>query len=255
MVCAGAPKSFWADTIKLKAYVCLNMAHNIYSLQGEVPETMMSGKTLDLSQFCKFAFYDWVMFCDEPIAFLDDNPMLGQYLGSAINVGPALTAKILKANREVFYCLTYPQLTTTKVSNAAYVSRRIEFDISIMDRYGLEIALDNFPDLAIPNTSKLNLFNNIDIEGRDKDWVKRWFAFTGMDEGSSNGVDDEDPIPSLGINVSLPTPEFGDNYVHASVMLPHGNSFARSSDWLQAGCLWQHRWPRQQQSHLGLTCV
>jgi hypothetical protein len=75
MVCASVPKPFWANAIKLEAYICSNTAHDIYSLQGEVPETVMSGKITDISQFCKFAFYDWVMFCGEPIAFLDDNPV------------------------------------------------------------------------------------------------------------------------------------------------------------------------------------
>jgi hypothetical protein len=77
MVCTGVPKPFLANAIKLEAYVRSNTAHDIYSLQGEVLETMMSGKKSDISQLCKFAFYDWVMFCNEPIVFLDNNPMLG----------------------------------------------------------------------------------------------------------------------------------------------------------------------------------
>jgi len=32
MVHAGAPKPFWADAIKLKAYVCSNTAHDIFIL-------------------------------------------------------------------------------------------------------------------------------------------------------------------------------------------------------------------------------
>ncbi len=137
-----------------------------------------------------------------------------------------LTAKILKANGEVDYRSMYCELTATKVCNSAQVSRRTEFDVSIMDCYGPETALDNFPDLAIPDTPELNLFDDIDIEGQDKEWVKRWHAFIRMDECSANGVDDKDPIPSLGIDVSLPTPEFGDNYIHSSVMLPRSNSFS-----------------------------
>ena len=62
MVRAGAPKPFWADAIKLEAYVRSNTAHDIFILQGEVPETVMSGETSDISQFCEFAFYDWIMF-------------------------------------------------------------------------------------------------------------------------------------------------------------------------------------------------
>jgi hypothetical protein len=33
------------------------------------------------------------MFRDQPVAFPDNNPVLGRYLGPAIDVGPALTAK------------------------------------------------------------------------------------------------------------------------------------------------------------------
>jgi hypothetical protein len=78
-----------------------NTAHDIYILQGGIPETVMSGETSDISQFCEFAFYDWIMFRDQPVAFPDDNPVLGRYLRPAIDVCPALTAKILKANGEV----------------------------------------------------------------------------------------------------------------------------------------------------------
>jgi len=75
MVRDGAPNSFWADAIELEAYVCSNTAHDIFILQGEVPETVMSGETSDISQFCEFAFYDWIMIRDQPVAFPDDNPV------------------------------------------------------------------------------------------------------------------------------------------------------------------------------------
>ena len=48
-----------------------------------------------------------------------------------------------------------------------------------------------------------------------------------MEEGTANDVDNEDPIMSLGVNEPLPTPEQGNNFLHASVMLPRGNLFAR----------------------------
>ena len=49
--------------------------------------------------------------------------MLGRYLGPAIDVGPALTAKILKANGEVVYRSTYRALTDVEQVNAAQVCR------------------------------------------------------------------------------------------------------------------------------------
>ena len=63
----------------------------------------MSGETADICQFCELSFYEWVMFCDEPVAFPDENPVLGRFQGIVIDVGPAITAKILKHSREVVY--------------------------------------------------------------------------------------------------------------------------------------------------------
>jgi hypothetical protein len=227
MVRAGAPKPFWADAIELEAYVHSNTAHDIFILQGEVPETVMSGETSDISQFCEFTFYDWIMFRDQPVAFPDDNPVLGCYLGPAIDVGPALTAKILKANGEVVYRSTYCALTDVELANAAHVCRRIEFDLNILDKFGQEKTKDDFLDLDIPDTPELNSFDDLDYAGRDDEWVKRWRAFTG--DGLTDDADDEIPSPSLGVEVELPTPEAGDNYVNASLMLPRGNSLARGT--------------------------
>jgi hypothetical protein len=225
MVRAGAPKPFWADAIELEAYVRSNTAHDIFILQGEVPETVMLGKMSDISQFCEFAFYDWIMFRDQPVAFPDDNPVLGRYLGPAIDVGPALTAKILKANGEVVYRSTYRALTDVERANAAHVCRRIEFDLNILDKFGPETTPDDFPDLNIPDTPEHNNFDDVDYAGRDDKWVKRWRAFTG--DELIGDADNEIPSPSLGVDVELPTPEAGDNYVDASLMLPCGNSLAR----------------------------
>jgi hypothetical protein len=57
MVCAGAPKPFWANAIELEAYVRSNTPHDIFALEGEVQEMVVSGNMLDISQFCEFAFY------------------------------------------------------------------------------------------------------------------------------------------------------------------------------------------------------
>ena len=42
------------------------------------------------------------MFRDEPVRYPDDNPVLGHFLGIAIGVGPAMTAKPLKSMERLF---------------------------------------------------------------------------------------------------------------------------------------------------------
>ncbi len=75
-------------------------ANDIYAMGGEVPETIVKGGTANISQICKFAWYDWVMFRDTVniMVFSNDKLTLGRYLGPATDVGLALTAKILKQN-------------------------------------------------------------------------------------------------------------------------------------------------------------
>ena len=55
----------------------------------------MLGETIDFSQFCELIFYDWEMFRDEPVKYLDDNNDFGWYLNLSIDVGTELTKNIL----------------------------------------------------------------------------------------------------------------------------------------------------------------
>ncbi len=108
-----------------------------------------------------------------------------------------------------------------------HVCRRVEFDLKILDKFCRETTPDDFPDFNIPDTPELNHFNDVDYASWDDKWVKRWRAFTG--DGLTGDADDEIPSPSLGVDVELPMPEAGDNYVNASLMLPRGNSLARGT--------------------------
>ena len=105
MVWAGAPKAMWADGIEYEAYIQSNTVWDIYMIQGETPETVMSGETSDISQLCELGFYEWIMFQEEPnhAQFPENNPILERFLRPAINFGSAMTAKILKSNGEVIF--------------------------------------------------------------------------------------------------------------------------------------------------------
>ena len=53
------------DCLKLEAYFRYNAAHEIYKLDGQVPNTVMSGKTSDISQFCKQEWFKCIIFPDK----------------------------------------------------------------------------------------------------------------------------------------------------------------------------------------------
>jgi len=200
MVRAGAPKPFWADAIELEAYVRSNTAHDIFILQGEVPGTVMSGKTSDISQS------------------VNSLSMTGSCSVTSQWHSPMTTrCSVATSVQQLMWAPPSPLKS----------SRQMERSSTILDKFGPETTPDDFPDLDIPDTPELNNFDDVDYAGWDDEWVKRWHAFTG--DGLTSDADDEIPTPSLGVDVKLPTPKAVDNYVNASLMLPCSNSLAHGT--------------------------
>ena len=98
MVCSIAPKRLCDDCLEQEAYVRSLTAHYIYKLDGQVPETLVSGETADISPLALFKWYEWVMFRDTSVTYPDDSTVLGRDLGPVIDIGPAMTRKVQKQN-------------------------------------------------------------------------------------------------------------------------------------------------------------
>ena len=115
MIKTGSPKPLWDHCLELEALVRSSTSNDIYMTNGEVPETIMTGSTADISHISEFGWYDWVMFRDNTPTYPDDKLILGRYLGPATDVGSALTAKILKSNSQFVCWSTLRHLTTEEL--------------------------------------------------------------------------------------------------------------------------------------------
>ncbi len=111
----------------------------------EVPETIMTGSTADISHICELAWYDWVMFRDKIPTFPDQKLILGCYLGPATGIGSALTAKILKSNGQVVYGSTLQHLTDLERCCPVHIADQKSFDNSIAERLGPTAQDSDFP--------------------------------------------------------------------------------------------------------------
>ena len=127
MVRSGAPKQLWDDCLEREAYVRSFTAHDIYKLGGQVPETLVSGETADISPLAQFQWYEWVMFRDTSVSYPDDRMVLGRDLGPAIDIGPAMTRKVLKANGQIVYRSTVRSLTPDELADETMKRNRAEF--------------------------------------------------------------------------------------------------------------------------------
>ena len=53
----GTSKRLWDDCLDYDFNLRSNTAHNIYKLDSEVPETIMSGEMSNMSQLCEFKWF------------------------------------------------------------------------------------------------------------------------------------------------------------------------------------------------------
>jgi hypothetical protein len=117
MLRSGCPKRFWDDCIIREAYVRSHTSLDIYGLEGQVPESKIKGETVDISTIAEYAWYEWVKFRDTATKFPVSKIQLGRDLGAAIDVGPAMTRKVLKQNGSVMYRSSVRPLTQDEIQS------------------------------------------------------------------------------------------------------------------------------------------
>lgn len=146
MVRSKCPKRLWDDCLEREAYIRSNTAHDIYELNGEVPETIVSGETSDISTFAEYQWYQWVKFRDTAVSFPQDKVVLGRDLGPAIDIGPAMTRKVLKSNGQVVHRSTVRPLTPDEMDSPEEKRERDEFDASVRKALGGSLTWDDLKD-------------------------------------------------------------------------------------------------------------
>jgi hypothetical protein len=189
MIKSRSTKCLWDHCLELEAYVRSCTSNYIYMTAGQVPETIMIGNTANISHITEFRWYDWVMFHDNKPSFPNDKLILGRYLGPAIDTGSALMAKILKSNG-VFVCRsTLGHLTDEELHSPVHIDMRRKFDESIELHLGPAASPQDFP--AEDLTPDPTYYDDTDA--------------TDPEYGDAEV-----------------TPETGDNYLSAELMLPKG---------------------------------
>ena len=146
MLRSGSPKRFWDDAIIREAYVRSNTALDIFSLEGQVPESRVKGEAADISTIAEYAWYKWIKFRDTAAKFPVSKIQLGRDLGPAIDIGPAMSRKILKSNGEVIYRTSVRSLTPDEIQSPTEVKERKEFDEAIEKRFGGSMSEEDFKD-------------------------------------------------------------------------------------------------------------
>ena len=129
----------------------------------------------------------------------DDKMFIGRWLGPAIDVGTAMTYKILRPDGGYVYRSTLRSWTSDKEANPIRMSDRVSFMKQLNSCIGHASKLSDFP------------LNYLTPEfGYYADGIENGF------EGTPDGIKEATP----------PTPEASDNYVGLQLQLPRGQGLA-----------------------------
>ena len=133
MVRTHTPKKLWDHCHEWKSKVISHTARGHYKLQSQVPETMLTGQTADISSLAEYGWYDWVKYHD----FDSKEEKLGRWLGPADeSVGSAMTSKILMRNCHIYITATLRPLTQEEWENEDERRHRESFDVAVGLRLG-----------------------------------------------------------------------------------------------------------------------
>jgi hypothetical protein len=133
----------------------------MYTLNSQVPETIMLGQTADISFICSFAWYDWVYYNEQNAEFPASKMTLGRYLGpTGPEAGSVLSAKILKVEGNVIRCNTFRHLTPLEDANTELITAKANFTIKVNSCLGDPIkfnGLVKISSVTLSNDESINL--------------------------------------------------------------------------------------------------
>ena len=153
----------------------------------------MSGNTSDISFISEFGWFQWVMYYNPTEVYPDAKPKMGRYLGPAIDVGTAMTHKVLLPNGDYLCRQSVCAWTPAEEANESMLAARKDFMKRVYDSLGPACQPGDFDE---------------------EDLTPDFEYYADESEDGFEGTPDE-TLP--------PTPEAGDNYVGARVRLPRGN--------------------------------
>ena len=192
MVKRRVPHKLWDHCLEYESTKRNRTATKAFELQGQTPESVVTGQPTDISDIAEHEFYEFVMFWDNHPHLPETKETLGRWLGPAPNVGSAMTAKILKENGQVIPVSTYRPMTPEEKDRNEVLNEMNHFDETIKQKLGTPLTVETIrkddPDMLTP-----------DIEAYEDD--------------------SEGTIP-LNQNDEV-TPEEYDQYINAQVNFPH----------------------------------
>jgi hypothetical protein len=134
----NAPHVLWDYCIELIADLRSHTALNILTLQGDTPNTRLTGDTIDISHLCEFRWYDEVWYIGPTDKM--KNRKLARYLGHSHDVGQAISSRLLTNKAQVISRTSVIPLSTEDRNYKIVEQHFVKFNKEVADALGDRIA-------------------------------------------------------------------------------------------------------------------
>ena len=140
MVKTSTPRRLWCYCSELAAKIRSHTALKIYGLKGEVPESVITGQTADISHLCEFSWYQWIYFNEPTVSYPESKERLGRYLGPCPpGLGSVMTSYVLGDESKVLMRDTIRPLTHEDFESPDTLQRMERFDATMTKKLSTSI--------------------------------------------------------------------------------------------------------------------
>ena len=206
-----SPLVLWDYCAERRAMIFCLTARDLFQLQGSNPYTATFGEEGDISNLCRYDWYDWVYFWDGSAKFPYPKLSLGRCLGPMKNEGNEMCQAILKQNGRIVPRRSCRPLTAGElaITNEVESRKRREFDDAIKQKLG-----DSF---SLPNATKRRQTRSKGNGCNPQD--DTFDPYFGMEE-DTDVMPEADCVDATG--KPLLQQSVTDVLINSEVLLPHG---------------------------------
>jgi len=135
MAATNTPACLWDLCLVHTAFIRQHTVSSTRELQGEVPATMMTGDTGDISFLCELGWHELVWF-STPQSTTEsmENKRLGRCCGPSLNHGDAMSAWILTDKGRFVHRTSVFPIKEEEWSSDGFKERVAEFQARLRER-------------------------------------------------------------------------------------------------------------------------
>jgi hypothetical protein len=204
---SDCPIALWDYCVERRARINNLTARSLFSLHGMTPHTALTGEEGDISNLCRYGWYEWCYYRDKGSSFPFASEVLGRVLGPASGEGNEMAQWILKANGNVVPRRTARPLNIAEINSSTEIDKRRMFDGLVVKRWGTSMS-----------PAKLSKSSDNESVGAETlETVDEWEEYSDDDEDARVVPESEDTVDATGRLIDQ-QPAY-DQIINAKVLL------------------------------------